>query len=70
MSKEEFRAWLQELETNYELTPDKKVEYKATFDGIRYKGNPVAISISFRKEYTYPSFVCSFISTSNCSYNI
>ena len=52
MSKEEFRAWLQEIDITYEeLTQDKKVEYKAIFDGIRIKGNLVAINISFRKEF-------------------
>ncbi len=46
MSKEEFRAWLQEIDINYDvLPPDKKVEYKVKFDGIRNKGKPVAIII-------------------------
>ena len=52
MSKEEFRAWLQEIDITYEeLTQDKKVEYKAIFDGFRIQGNHVAINnISCHKE--------------------
>jgi hypothetical protein len=40
MSKEDFRAWLRDIDINYDdLTADKKVEYKAAFDGSRNKGN-------------------------------